>query len=358
MAPDSMVVEDGVEETGQQTRRAKPTWILVVVGFAFGLALGTVLPSTPGSVTPDTTGSTLLDGEEAAQASGVASAIPEFPNALVAISNGQSGSFEHVYWPVDGPALVQFAAALSEPSLDAKGQVIATLSEVPRLEERLLSIGRFNAVRPISTGVTSFAWHDTKTGELAFTAQEDDRLTLYRLTHNRIPQRVADNLASDSTVATWGDWGYAVQVGDQVSLLTPDGDFKDVEAGRSLASHGAGWLLVNDGDLKLVSAGGGVRRLELEGERSVSSAAFSPDGTLVALAGTSGVVILDVEESALVDIGADRASDWVSWSTDSRFVIMPASSGVFVHDLESGETHHVLTDHAIVAAKVFSTATS
>ncbi|HJS71220.1 MAG TPA: WD40 repeat domain-containing protein, partial [Acidimicrobiia bacterium] len=224
----------------------------------------------------------------------------------------------------------------------------------------LLSIGRFNAVRPISTGVTSFAWHDTKTGELAFTAEKEGTLELYRLTHNRIPQLMAEGLDIDVTIAAWGDWGYALQTGDQVSLLTPDGDFKDIEAGRSLASHEAGWLLVEDGDLKMVSAGGGVRRLDLSNRDSdrFISAAFSPDGSRVALAGTSGVEILDVEQGALVDIGVDRPSEWVSWSTDSRFVITPASSGVFVHDLDSGETHHVLTDHAVVVAKVFSTATS
>jgi hypothetical protein len=76
------------------------------------------------------------------------------------------------------------------------------------------------------------------------------------------------------------------------------------------------------------------------------------------LAGVSGVEILDVQENTLVDIGVDRPSEWVSWSTDSRFVITPALSGVVVHDLETGETHHVLTDHAVIAATVFSTATS
>ena len=360
MAPDSMVVEDGVEETRQQTKKAKPTWILVAVGFGFGLALGTVLPSTSETGTPDVTVSTALDGAGSAETSGVASAIPAFPNALVAISNGPRGSFEHIFWPTDGPALVQYAAALSEPQLDAKGQVIATLSEVPGLDEKLLSIGRFNAVRAISTGVTSFAWHDTKTGELAFTVENEGSLELYRLTHNRIPQLMAEDLDLDASVATWGDWGYALQVGEQVSLLTPDGNFKDVEAGRSLASHQAGWLLVEDGDLKMVSAGGGVRRLELPNRDAdgFNSAAFSPDGTRVALAGTSGVEILDVEQNTMVDIGVERPSEWVSWSTDSRFVITPALSGVFVHDLETGETHHLLTDHAVVAATVFSTATS
>jgi hypothetical protein len=171
---------------------------------------------------------------------------------------------------------------------------------------------------------------------------------------------VAEDLDVDVTVATWGDWGYALQIGDQVSLLTPDGDFKDVETGRSLASHEAGWLLVEDGDLKMVSAGGGVRRLELadrDGDE-IDSAAFSPDGTRVALAGASGVEILDVEENTLLDVGGGRPSEWVSWSTDSRFVITPALSGVFVHDLQTRETHHVLTDHSVLAATVFSTATS
>ncbi len=140
-----------------------------------------------------------------------------------------------------------------------------------------------------------------------------------------------------------------------MALINREGEFKDFEAGRAYASHETGWVFMTDEDLKIVSAGGGVRRFMPVPNQfdPISAASFSPDGSRVAMAGHFGVAVLDREADELIELSPTFSADWVTWSSDSRFVLAPAQSGVYVHDLESGETHQVLTGRSVVAASVF-----
>jgi hypothetical protein len=303
---------------------------------------------------------TTVEGGEETVDSGVSGAVPGFPDALVAVGAGIGSGHDHLLWPVGGPLVTRSLTGGSDLKLDAKGQFVALSQAVPDVPGALLSMGRFNRMRSVATGVTSYEWHDSESGELAYTIQEDDGWKLYRLAGYFNPSVVAQTTDEGGRVAAWGQWGYAIQLPRaRVQLLTGVGEPKDTETGVVLASHGSGWILVQDEGLELVSAGGGVRRLEpAEVPAEILAAAFSPDGSMVALIGRSGVVVFDLDDPEEIFTGPGFAGSWVAWSTDSRFVVGPARRGVFIHDLEEEASHNVLVDHIVLDAQVIGLSTS
>lgn len=359
-----MVVEDGVDE---RTPRAesRSSWLLVAVAFALGLALGTLASSPPEApaAAEAVTEPTIVDGpvEPAVDEydAGVSGRIPDFPDALVAIGDGIGSGHDHLLWPVGGPLVTRSLTGGGDVQLDATGHFVAMSDGVPGLEGVVLTMGRFNAMRPVSAAVTRYAWHDSSTGQLAFTSEEAGEWRLQRVSGTFSPSTVVSGPVDGSSIAAWGDWGFAIQNRDQVSLLNPMGEPKSVQSGVVLTSHQSGWLLVEDDGLKLVSAGGGVRRLNLPNvPTTIFAAAFSPDGDHVAVAGRFGVIVYDLASEAGIAEFPGYPSGWLAWSSDSRFVIAPAQSGVLVLDLESGETFRTLVGHNVVSARALPLSTS
>lgn len=350
-----MVVEDGVEESSSRPR-SRPQWILVGVSVGLGFAMGTLVTSNPepGAEVP-TTETSVVEEPATPESAGISAVIPGFPDALVAVG-GVGAGLQVWHWPWEGPLVTRGFTDGEDVRFDATGQFVAVTEPIPGLEGYLLSIGRFNAIRAVRSGVTSFAWHDSRSGEVAYTTEGDGRWQLYRAARTLVPQIVLDGRFETGAVIARGEWGYAIQIeDDQVALINGEGEFKDFEAGRAYASHESGWVFMVDQDLKVVSAGGGVRRLmPLPADLDpISAASFAPDASMVAMAGRFGVVVLDIETEELVDLSPAFPADWVTWSSDSRFVLAPAQSGVYVHDLESGETHHVLSGRSVAVASVF-----
>jgi hypothetical protein len=359
-----MVVEDGASEVDAQPR-AKSGWVLVAVGFGLGLALGTLVAAPrddpiAGDVTEPATRSTIAEEAEDLLEMGVTGAVPEFPDALVAVGQSVGSGHDHLLWPVGGSLVVRSMTGGEEIQLDATGQYVALSEVAPDLAGRLLSAGRFNRIRLISSGVTSYVWHDTASGQLAYTTEDEDEWRLYRMSGGFDPSLVVSGEASGATLAAWGDWGFAMQLSDgRVQLLTLDGEPKDIEAGVALASHGSGWVLVEDDSLKLVSAGGGVRLLQdADAPAEILAAAFSPNGDRVALAGREGVVVLDPDNLDETIRVPGSSGGWVRWSSDSRFVVGPAQNGMRIHDLENEASHQVLLGHRILTAAVLPLSSS
>lgn len=355
MSPDSMVIEDGIDEAGSEPR-SRSGWFLVAIGFAFGLALGIVATSPlDTAITGDTVEESLTGDDPDPPASetnsGISEVVPGFPDALVAIGNGPGSGLEHLLWPVRGPVVIRPMTNGTDVRIDTSGDYFAMSTQIPDLAGVMLSVGRSSVVRPVQSGVASYAWHDSERGHLAYTTVDDDGWRLLRVTPQFSPEAVPTAEYSGGSLVGWGDWGYVIQTSqDEVVLLTAAGEFKDRENGRAVASHHTGWVLVEDGRFKLVSAGGGVRLLDLpEVPTPLFSAAFSPDGGLVAVAGTFGVVVFDLSDQSSVELPNFRARD-VSWSSDSRFVIAPSQRGVLVYDLGAEELHRVLVGRSMVAA--------
>lgn len=361
MSSDAMVVEDGVDETTPEPR-PRSGWALVGIGFLLGLALGTVV-SLPGPSTSsaEQSDSTVIPEEDLSpENSGIGEVVPGFPDTLVAISDGlgvglpaRSG-LEHLLWPVRGASVTRTMPPGRDVVVDVTGDYYAMSTPLPDREGLLLSMGRINDVRPVRTGVTSYAWHASAGGTLAYTIDDDDGWHLYTTTPGSAPEEVDTSGYPRGTVVAWGDWGYVIQSSDDTVLLTASGEFKGIERGRAIASHPNGWNLVVGDRAKLVSSGGGIRLLDLaEHGGSLSAAAFSPDGRRVAVAGDRGLFVYVLDDEASVSLAAE-ASHWVIWSSDSRFVIASADSGIAIHDVETGESYQVLVGRNVVAALAVS----
>jgi hypothetical protein len=236
--------------------------------------------------------------------------------------------------------------------LDSGAEFIALSSTVPGLDGSLLSMGRFNLIRAISSGVTSYAWHDSENGLLTYTIESAGQTTLFTVNFRGLKDEIPWVDEVGAHIAAWGSWGWAVQsTPDRITLLAPDGEFKDIEPGRVLASN-EGWILAMEGtEPKLVSAGGGVKRFATGADFGiVASAHFSPDGSSVAIAGSKGMAVRD-RSSDEADSISDNSSTWVSWRSDSRCLLSSATTGFVVHDLNTGAAKTVLNNYAIITAK-------
>jgi hypothetical protein len=354
------VVEDGV--AGTQSRPAsRPSWIVGVVGFALGLGLGVLVvgptPDGPSTPTPLTTPSgepPVATIDPAPTDSGVVGAIPGFPDAVVAIATTSGSSLDHILWPHEGAVRVSPMSGGRGVVLDAGAQYVALADTVPGLEGNLLSMGRYNSTQPVTSGVTSYAWHDSTPGWLGYATASETGTEVFTVKGDLVPHPVVTLPDSDARVIGWGEWGWALQRDDgSVELLTPEGEFKDTEIGSGYATHPSGWVfMMEDGSAKLVSGGGGVRRVAAPlGVGDVTTASFSPDGAMVAVSGARGVVILDIDGGDVVGLNDFPAPSLV-WSSDSRFVLIPSQAGIMVFDLVDGEVHRLLRQYPIVALGV------
>lgn len=357
------VVEDGLTTTrpGRPTRPSRPSWIQGAVGFALGLGLGVLVVSPGGDLPEDAPVPTTVAVAEPTVTStlpierepGLAEVVDGFPDALVAIARTTSTSLDHVLWPHRGEVRVRSMTGGEHIVLDVGSQFIAFSDRVPGLSGSLLSMGRFNSIQPVASHVTSYTWHDSEPARLAYTQDAGQGALLFTVKADLNPVLVGE-IEDGSEVAAWGDWGWAIQQSGTILLLSPDGAFKDTEVGTAYASHGTGWVFAMEGDeAKLVSAGGGVRRIQAPlGVGAIRRAAFSPDGTRVAVVGATGVVVVDVETQEIGQL-TEFTSTSVAWSTDSRFVAIAAPSGLLVVDLEEPVVgYRVLTDHSALAVGV------
>ena len=370
MAGDLRVIEDGVDRHAE-TRRPPPPWMWIVVSLLIGIGFGVVF-STPSTTNPEAeaTDVTVADfapvGEVLGDGIGVAAAIPGFGDALVAVTRTGTQNVEHLLWPlaVDPVTRPLPVGAFGEASFDVTGTWLAFSTHVPDADGRVLSMGKPASLAPLSSDVTSFAWHDGTSGVLAYTQQLDGLWVLSVSQTTRETQIVASGedvvALSGGEVAAWGDWGFAIQhESDQnesgsITLLTGNGELKTTLTGRVLDSNPSGWLVIYDGDLKLL-AGGGLRSLNINWTSigGVLAAALSPDGAQIALLGGSGLKITAIRgNTPTIEIPFTAPLSKVKWSSDSRFVVVPFLRGVIVADTVGGQNYEELTEHTVIEVSV------
>lgn len=362
MSDRANVVEDGLT-TVPDRPQTRPSWLLGAVGFALGLGLGVVVVSPGPEAVVETPVPTTVAPAEAVVTTvagpdlnpGVAGTIEGFPDAIVAIARTPSTSLDHVLWPREGEVRVRSLTGGDDVVLDSSSQFIASSDRVPGLDGSLLSMGRFNSIQPVASSVISYAWHDTEAAHLSYTQLAEDVTLLYTVQADLNPVLVGELAVAGASVRGWGDWGWAIQrTPNEIVLLNPEGTFKDSEVGVVVASHGSGWMFaMEQGEPKLVSAGGGVRRIQTPLEvGTVRRAAFSPDGARIAVVGSTGIAVLEVESQEVIRI-SDYTSTSVAWSSDSRFVLVAAPSGVAVVDLaEPVVGYGVLDPYSAIAVGV------
>jgi hypothetical protein len=340
--------EDDRSSDGPGFGGGRGAWLLVGVGlgFAFSLlfnsAVPDVLPDAPGGATATTL----------APASGVGDVIPGYPDGMnILVSPGEGRALEVLTWPLQGEPFYR-SIPLGDIDLDgtarfdASGQFLAATTETP--DGLVLRGGRPNTFGVVASGVTGFAWHDSNPADIAWSTFEDGVLQIWVSEDAGLGEVVVSGVGIGDSVDAFGDWGFAVATpgGDDL-ILDRSGELVGTVAGRTVASHAAGVLLVTDTDGAAVVAADDLETLfdlRAAGINSVViGAEFSPDGERVALTGPTGLTIAefgDVIEAVSFPIRA--GSDSLSWSSDGRFVLVSAFRGVAVLDTETGEISSVL----------------
>lgn len=350
MAATLDVIEDGRELPDQHP---SGRLLLVLVSFAAGLGLGLITLGVQ-SGQPPPTGASVDDLSASDANQGISSRVPGFSDSLVLVAATENSAHDYILWPAEGPAQTRAMADGDEVLFDPSGTFIALLSSVPGLDGSLLSMGRFNLIRAVSSGVTSYAWHDSIKGGLAYTIEDDLGTHLYTLNFRGLKTEIPWIGPGGARVAAAGEWGWAIQASaDEMVLLNPEGEFKASQSGRALASQPEGWIFVADGEeMKFVSSGGGVERLNADVKPGiVADASFSPSGSSVAIASSRGTFVFNRQLDE-IQVLTNESVSWVRWSSDSRFVLTPATTGLTVYDIETGVGTEVLNQRALITVAV------
>ena len=357
------VVEDAMVDSPGRSRPPTP-WVWIVVAFAVGLGSGAVFFGPVVGLTLDTAGANpdtpLVPGEPIGP-EGLATALPGFPDAIVAIIETPDRNIEHLLWPQGrGPSTRPLPVTPgSTGELSVSGIWVGMTQIVPDSEGSLLSMGRPTGLNPVASGVGAFAWHDSASGTVGFTRLYEGRWGLWKATSFPFADHVADLGPSHAPFGrlAYGDWGWVVPAGVGVEVLDPDGVVLVGFEGGLLASHNSGLLLIGGSELVVVDVATGmeVRRYAVP-MAGVRSAAFSPDGSRIAVTSSVKLAVLDVVGSGDPDVyEIDLGREAPVWSSDSRFVIVPAvPRGVSVIDTETGDIGSVLDEIVVRSVGVIS----
>ena len=333
-----------------------------MVGLVLGAGLA-VLILRPGPPEEAVT-STTAGADAGVEQGGIGDVIEGFPDGLVAVTRSDGQSLELLVWPLRGEPIERtIPVGVSRPpdpvEFDISGRRLATLLPVPDQAVGVLYAGVPQDAAIIATDVTGYAWHDTDASQLAYTTFVDDELQLWALHQgNGEPGLVTRAVGIDGHVEAWGDWGFAIQddARDSIVLFTDTGEIKDTNVGRILDSDGTGWLAIDNQGVSLLSSGGGVRGLELEGlEGQVLAGRFSDYGQRLALLSSEEVQVVDVEDSATpVTYDGHPGVPQLAWSSDGRFVAYPGSRGIWVLDTAIGSTEEILTNMTFTGLEMLS----
>ncbi len=340
-------------------------WLLFALGFAVGLGVAVVfLTSTgvnpPTGTTADVVGVPITPPEETdPDIRGIGEVVEGFPDALVAMLKTEGRSLTHFLWPIGGPPVERPlpAGGVGIARFDSSGRWLAATMFVQEEEGSVLSVGIASRLAPLVSGVTGFAWHDSETGELAYTRVSEGEGSLWVVHANRRPVHVVGGLDPLARVSAWGEWGFVVRdpTANQMILYNIGGEHRAVLDGAAYGSHPSGWIAASDGDLMLVSAGGGVSRLgtDIDAVGGVMNAEFSPDRSLIAVRGDQGLLVVDAGDgSVLRSVKVPGKNPDLAWSSDSRFVAILQTRGVVVVDAFTAEMTTVLESRSVEAVGV------
>lgn len=339
---------------------ARP-WGWLLAGLVLGAGaslLFTEAQPVPSPTLPTPTAVTTAEVEPP----GFGAAVPGFPDGLVATVRREGQSQELLVWPVAGEAMRRAVPVVSPTPqvavvFDPSGGRLASLVPGPEGGGGLLYAGVPQSAAVIATTATGFAWHDSAPARLAYTTIEGGELLLWVADGNQSRSRLVTRAVGiEGGVTAYGDWGFAVDNGEMIVLLNAEGEIKALAAGRVLASHGSGWMLVDNEELWLQSSGGGLSGLVRGaiGDESAVASAFSPDGMHLAVLTSSRVLVVDREGNLALDpiFLRPRLPALVRWSSDGRFVFFPGTRGLEVIDVGTGIHREVLEGEILTGAGV------
>lgn len=349
MIDGTQVQADGVEIEPGTPRSSSPflPFVLIMILVLGFVAISVARPdSEPVSVaetdSPLERPADLRDAEL-----GIGEVITGFQDALVGIAEAPEGSVVHLLWPNSRPVVTRETSDGTDIAFDRSGVFMATTSILPGRSGQSLVAGRVNSLDPIAESVTSFAWHDGVAGLLGYVVDRGDRWEIWRVNSGFAGSLEIEGGTPTPELVAWGEWGYALQHGAEITLFTKDGDHKAGYQGQVLTSRGDGWLLVAGETVDLLSAGGGVVRLPFQPDRVglIKSASFSPDGKSVAVVGSEGILVSPIGDGGeTIEFAVSDASEAI-WSAEARFLIVPRLEGISIFDLRSVNQYSLLEDH-------------
>jgi WD40 repeat protein len=241
---------------------------------------------------------------------------------------------------------------------DASGNLLAGLGEMGRGSPySTLYAGRPGSLWPVAAGVTSFAWHQSEPGRLAWLELESAGGGLH-LSHgdmNDVGQFVRGDAVAHlgqlgrAELIGWDHWGFLLQGatddGPAVFLLDPEGserwrlqaDGASVLAGERIVLRHERWI-DSEIDFAFTTPDAAatdppstiVRTFQLSWDQ-FSRAVWAPDGSHLAVMSwesRSAIWRIEVWQHNVVlreTVTFDDRWIWgMSWSPDGRFIVAPA----------------------------------
>lgn len=347
-------------------------WAWLAIGLGLGLSVSLLISISPGPGDPDKVGE---DGATttAPASAGIGGEVPGFPDGLnVVVSPGEGRAWEVLTWPLDGDQVYRSIPVgdldlAGTARFDVSGHFLAVASFTG--DELILQAGRANSFGIVASGITSFAWHDSNSADLAWTEVEGEELEIWISEDAGAADVQARAPAVGGTLSAFGDWGYAITEFSgpdeelpvfQTLLLGPDGEPRHVFEGWVVASHPSGLLLVERaGQLILVTTedpdnGTPIRVESLAGDVVVGGE-FSPSGDRVAVTSFAGVSVVDLESLDVSNHSIRAGSDSMAWTSDGRFLLVSGFRGVAVLDTVNGSISSILeqeTTRAVAAIEI------
>lgn len=368
MSSDSdRIVVDG-KSASTVPSRSSSNWGFLAIGFALGLGLALLVSNSVGQTPeePSELGSA-SDGTTTTIATplsaGIAETIPGFPDGLnVLISPGQGRALEVLTWPRDGAAVYRSIALgdldlAGTPSFDSSGQFLAAVTS--SLDAVDLHAGRTNNFSVVAPSVTGFTWHDSMAGRLAWSVRDGESLQVWLSDAGSNPEPLLSGIVQGESVSALGDWGVAIGLGgstveDVTHLYSLSGDEIATIAGRVIASHPSGFLLVEeatggaarvvrvDVSIGVVEDVGALDTSELRGGVPIGGS-FSPDADMVAISGFAAVAVYQIGSDDPPQVYPIRAgSVAVRWSSDGAYLLVSGFRGVAVIEIATGEITSIL----------------
>ncbi len=336
-------------ETTREKRSSLP--LMLAVAFGVGFALGvTFVGEPPGEPVADSqplTSPTVTVPPLPTDV-GLSELVDGFTDTVVVVTSPDVGLMSVLSWPWDSAMSARPLALGQNPKFDSSGQIVAFSQSVRGAPGDILTVGRVSNPSVVASDVLGFGWHDRRSGFVAFSRSDGSLWTLFSELE---PDLVATELSPGARIVAWGDWGFALETDDGVGqVLDQSGQPVALYDGNLLTSDPRGLLVIQNDGVRLLSVDGPSPSLSgpAAGVEGVRAAAFSPDGSQLALAGDEGVITVPVGGDGPVTQYEVSGSDDLAWSSDGRFLLMSGTRGLWIFDVQRGLRSVVLNQFKVV----------
>jgi len=341
---------------GAPPRHPKGRWLAVAAG-GVGLVVGLLFGGGGRSENPAEAGSlSVLSPDD--QASGLALAVPDFPDVLLVVGTDGTRPLELLSWPPNGRldrlGLPASWSAVTLPDgpfedfarFDVSGRQIALAAPVARDNSITLFAGRPEAAVAVAGGVSSYAWHAANPHSLAYVVEDESGTWLEVMAGSpRSVQRIQPVTPGEELIA-WLEAGFVMGGPDGLVLRGPDSavaiDGSLLDAAESLVlldrRSEIGYLEVPAGAYEPSGIPGGA-----------VIARFSPDQASVAVARPEAVEIWKTAGGSIFEADIPSVAH-MAWSSDGRFLVVLDRVDVVVIDTADGSAIRLGLGPAVAVA--------